>query len=167
MKRKIALLIFLAFALPSCASINYYKVPDGLTAVNAATIVDNKVESGGNFVRDVRTYVARVDGAPISRQNATENSVLVSEGEHDIMIGVSGGENMMLSYRRSGVANIKADFKAGAVYVVRSNIFQISVRTAEATVWIEEKNGTLATEKVTIPVTTARPVAVPIIIPAK
>lgn len=165
--KRIGILVLLLSILTACQTIKYYEPPAELTAANAATILNSKVEKS-SLVRDVWTSVGQVDGLPPRRQTGDRDAgLLLPEGEHDVMIIVGGGEHMLLSYRQFGSANIKANFRAGVVYVVRSTLVRISARVTEALVWIEEEDGTRIMEQFVVRMGVAQPTYIPIIIPAK
>ena len=101
-------LIVVILVLSGCGTpIDYYRPPEGIRPENTATIVGSRVEiSAAN--KDVRTYLSRVDGSPIGGggRESWARPVAIPEGEHEIMVAVTGGESLFKA-SRSGFVNIK------------------------------------------------------------
>jgi hypothetical protein len=141
-------LIAVALALAGCATVQNYQPPEGLTSESAATVTGSKVEISA-AKRDLRTYLVRVDGMPTGGgggRESWERQVLIPEGEHDLMISVTGGDSLFVT-SRSGSVTMRASLQAGKRYVARSAVRREGFYAARAVAWIEEDGGGPVTEE--------------------
>lgn len=160
-------LIAIGLAFAACTTVQYYQSPEGLSSENAATVVGSKIEmSAAN--KDLRTMLTSIDGKPIGNRGRESwaRPVLIPEGEHELLITVTGGESLIKSSRH-GFITAKVRLKAGRAYVLRSAIRREGFRGAEAVAWVEEESGVPVTQEVQFRMTYPPPTVMPIIIPAK
>lgn len=162
-------LALVLMALAGCQSVDYYKPPVGVTPTTAATLMGSRAENPSPFRKDLRAYVARIDGKLTGGgPNAWDQPVLITAGKHDIAIGVAGGENMFASNSRFGLVEARATLQTGMTYYLRAAIRQESaLHGAQAVAWIEDEHGVTATEELAVLIAPVRYMVMPVMIPVK
>jgi hypothetical protein len=163
------LAVLFVIALSGCQTDADHVPPITPPAMTSATLMGSRTVNASPFRTDLRAYVGRIDGKLGGGPNAWSQPVRIAAGEHDITIGVVGGENMFSSGSRYGFVQAKASLKSGTTYYLRTVIQQESaLHDAQALAWIEDEDGLAVTEKLELGITPIRPVsAAPVIFPAR
>lgn len=141
--------VALIVILSACQSqpVTYYTPPAEMLQENSATLVGSRVWVRNIFFSDEITYVRAIDDFPVERGSKNYNvPIRLSPGKHVIQIGFSQG---------SGCAEATFDLsvQSGNSYIARGKKLgrESIFRQENLRLWIEDNNGTPATDDAIVP----------------
>ena len=142
-------LIALTVILSACQSqpVTYYTPPAEMLQEDLATLVGSKVRVRNIFFADEITYVRGIDGLPVEGGlKDYDVPIRLAPGKHVIQIGFAQGSGC-------AEATFELIMQSGNSYIARSKKLgrESIFRQENLSIWIEDSNGTPATNDVIVP----------------